>query len=454
MNAKASGARAMGGAAVLALGAIFIPGGAGAQSLEEALALAYRANPTIRAERARLRATQELKAQARAGALPQISAQGSYSRIDETQTINQAAFGGTGAAARTFKLDTLSGQVTAEQPVFTGFRNLNAIRQAKARIRAGGAQLAATEQAVLRAVATAYFDVLRDRVVYDASRNQVEVLLRQLDETQARFRVGEVTRTDVSQAEARLARARADLASAQAQLAVSRASFAELVGQAPGELEDDPETPDLPESLDAAKALARSYAPAVVAAREQAEASRRQVAIARGALLPSVSLTASYQYAEEPSTFVLDDEQFVYGARASVPIFQGGLNHSRVREARALADSAREAVVEAERRAEAAVAAAWERLVAARIAIAAAEKQVAANRLALDGVRREAQLGTRTTLDVLDAEQELRDAVVALAGARRDERAAAFALLEAAGILTLDANGADAAAVVPADGDE
>lgn len=441
-------------AAVLVLGAVFAPGGAGAQSLEEALALAWRANPTIRAERARLRATEELKAQAWAGALPQITAQGAYSKIDDTQTINQAAFGGAGAQERTFKLETLAGEVTAEQPVFAGFRNLNAIRQAKARIRAGGAELAATEQAVLRAAATAYFDVVRDRVVYDASLNQVEVLLRQLDETKARFRVGEVTRTDVSQAEARLARARADLARAQAQLAVSRATFAEIVGQAPGELEDDPAAPDLPDSLETAQALARAYAPAVVAARAQAEASRRQVAIARGALLPSVSLTASYQYADEPSTFVLNDEQFVYGARASVPIFQGGLNHSRVREAKALADSARARVVEAERRAQSEVAAAWERHVAARIAIAAAEKQVAANRLALEGVRREAQLGTRTTLDVLDAEQELRDAVVALAGAKRDERAAAFALLEAAGLLTLDAIGADAAAAAPASDDD
>ncbi|MEQ8936505.1 MAG: TolC family protein, partial [Amphiplicatus sp.] len=179
--------------------------------------------------------------------------------------------------------------------------------------------------------------------------------------------------------------------------------------------------------------------------------SRKQVAIAKGVFLPRVSLTAGYQYAEEPSSFTLSDEQFTYGARASVPIFQGGLNLSRVREAKALADSAEAGVEQAERRVGAQVTAAWEQLIAARTTITAARAQVDANRLALEGVRRESQLGARTTLDVLDAEQELLNAEVQLATAQRDERAAAFGLLAASGVLTLDAIGVDPESVIPAE---
>jgi len=440
-------------AAILAAIAVCgAPYGASAQSLEDALAVAYRTNPTIRAERARLRATEELKAQAWANALPQITASGSYQKVDETQVINSAVIGGgTGATEQQFDLNTVTGGVQGEQVIFAGFRNYNAIKQARARVRAGGAQLAATEQSVLLDVATAYFDVLRDTTIFDSNRNQVEVLLRQLDEAQARFRVGEVTRTDVSQAEARLAGARARLSGAQAQLAISRSRYVELVGEAPGTLEEAPPLPEVPESHDAAQALGAIYAPAVIVARENETASRKQVAIAKGVFLPRVSLTAGYQYAEEPSSFTLSDEQFTYGARASIPIFQGGLNLSRVREARALADSAEAGVEEAERRVGAQVTGAWEQLIAARTTITAARAQVDANRLALEGVRRESQLGARTPLDVLDAEQELLNAEVQLATAQRDERAAAFGLLAASGVLTLDAIGVDPESVIPAE---
>ncbi|MGE0409396.1 MAG: TolC family outer membrane protein, partial [Amphiplicatus sp.] len=418
-----------------------------AETLEDALAIAYASNPTIRAERARLRATEELKPQAWAGALPQIDAQASYSRVKDTQTLSPGVFGVGGS--RTSRLNPLSGEVAASQPIFTGFRNLNAIRQAQARVRAGGAQLAGVEQDILRRVAAAYFDVVRDMAIYESNRNNVEVLLRQKDEADLRFKVGEVTRTDVSQAEARLAGARANLAGAQAQLAVSRSLYAELIGAAPGTLEPDPALPDVPESLDAAKALAQQYAPALIAAREEEEARRRQVAIAKAAFAPNVSLTASYRYSDEPSTFIQNDESLTYGVRASVPLFSGGLNLSRVREARALHDSARAAVVEAERRAEASVTSAFEQLVAARTTIESAKAQVAANELALAGVRREAQVGTRTTLDVLDAEQEYLNAKVNLANAERDARAAAFTLLAAAGVLTTDAIGVDPERVIP-----
>lgn len=412
---------------------------ASAETLRDALALAYETNPTIRAERARLRATKETRAQAWAGALPQVTASGSIDRNDLTQTT---LFSGAPTSGNE-EFTAIAGNVEASQPIFTGFRNFNTIKQARARVRAGGAQLVATEQQVLRDVATAYFDVQLTMAVYELNSKNVEVLLRQNEMANVRFEVGEITRTDVAQSEARLADARAQMSQAQGNLAVARATYAQLVGQVPGDLEPVETLPELPDGLEQAQAFAREFAPAAVGAREQAEVARRQVSIARGALLPSVSLTTSYQYAEEPNPFTLDSEQFAYGARASVPIFQGGLNYSRIREARALHASARATATEAERQVEAQVTAAWQNLVASKVIIVSATASVDANTLALEGVQREAMVGTRTTLDVLDAEQELLNAEVALVNARRDEQTAAFSLLAATGLLTPEAIGVD-----------
>lgn len=408
-----------------------------AETLRDTLALAYETNPTIRAERARLKAVRESKAQAWAGALPQISAQGSYSRVDSTQTLN---FGG-GATQADNKLNTITGGVSAEQAIFTGFGNYHAIKQAKARIRAGGAQLVATEQTVLRDVATVYFSVERNRAVYDLNKRNVDVLLRQNEMATVRFEVGEITRTDVAQADARLAGARANLSQAQSNLAIARASFEQLVGQVPGDLEPVAQLPELPEDLESAKTLARVYAPAVIAANEQSEVSRRQVNVARSAILPRVSVTAGYQYTEEPSNFVIQDEQFSYGARASIPLFLGGANFSRIREAKALHTSDRIRIIEAERQVDAQTTAAWAQLLAARAIIISARAAAEANELALEGVTQEALVGTRTTLDVLDAEQEYLNAQVALASAERDAQSAAFSLLAAIGLLTPEAIG-------------
>ncbi|MCB2097501.1 MAG: TolC family outer membrane protein [Parvularculaceae bacterium] len=421
---------------------------ASAQSLEEALSYAYETNPTIAAERARQRATKEQTAQAWASALPQVQGSASYVKNDETQNFNQTVFGQTVATDRDFKLTSKTASVTGEQPIFTGFRNFNAIRAAKSRVRAGNAQLALVEQDVLQRAAQTYFDVVRDMAVYDATKNNVEVLLRQQREAQLRFEVGEVTKTDVAQADARLAQSRAQLTTAQARLAVSRASFAEIIGQAPASLESDPGLPPTPVSLDEAQTIANAGAPVVVRAKMAEEASRRNVAGSKGAFAPTISLTATYQYAEEPNSFINTDEQFAYGARATVPIFLGGLNISRVREAKALHEADRRRIDEAERRATAAVTSAWEQLQAARANIVSATAQAEANELALTGVRREAQLGVRTTLDVLDAEQEYLNAQVALANAERDERTATFQLLAAMGVLGPDDAGDDAAADV------
>jgi outer membrane protein len=417
---------------------------AASETLNEALALAYQTNPTIRAERARLDATRETRAQAWAGALPQISASASIQQTNQDVT---SLFGADPSdpnpapAAQSTEFQPVTAGVTAEQPVFTGFRNYHAIKQAGARIRAGGAQLAATEQQVLNEVAAAYFNVQRNMAVYELSARNVTVLIRQQEMAKARFDVGEITRTDVAQADARLAEARARMSSAQGELAIARADYAELVGQAPGDLEPVETLPVLPDTLESAQAIANQYAPALINAREKTEVSRRQVNIARGAFLPSVSLTAGYQYAEEPSFFVDNSEEFSFGARATAPIFLGGLNFSRVREAKALHASDRSLLAAAGRQVEAQTVGAWERLVTARAIAVSAASSVEANRLALDGVRQEAQVGSRTTLDVLNAEQELLDAEVTLVSAQRDAQTAAFSLLAAIGVLTPEAIG-------------
>ena len=412
---------------------VIIPVPVGAETLNDALELAYQTNPTIRAERSRLKALRESRAQAWSNALPQVSASGSYSKVDSSQSSTLGSSDG--------KRDMLTGGISAEQPVFTGFRNYNAIKQAGARIRAGGAQLVATEQQVLNDVASAFFDVQRNMAVYELSTRNLAVLLRQREMAAARFNVGEITRTDVAQAEARLAESRARLSSAQSQLAISRAAYAQLVGQVPGDLEPVETLPELPDTLDAARALAFEYAPGIISAREQEEVSRRQVNIAKGSFLPSVSLTAGYQYAENPSFFVDSSEELSFGARASTPIFLGGLNLSRVREAKAMHASDQSRRLAAERLVEAQTIAAWERLVASRAIAISAAAAVDANKLALEGVRQEAMVGSRTTLDVLNAEQEYLNSEVSLVSAQSDAQTAAFSLLAAIGVLTPDAIG-------------
>jgi outer membrane protein len=421
--------------ASVSLGVLTAP--ARADTLQGALSVAFQTNPTIRAERARLRATKETRSQAISAALPQISANGSYSRVDSSQVAN---FRGV-PEQRDAQFNPLTAALDAEQRIFTGMRNFNSIKQAGARIRAGGAQLASVEQQVLRDVAGVYFDVQLNIAIYELNNANVTVLLRQQEMAQARFDVGEITLTDVAQADARLAAARADMSNAQGTLAISRAAYARLVGQLPGDLEPVDGLPELPETIDDAQTIAAEFAPPLILAREQSEISRRQVKIAKGALLPTVSLTASYQYADQPSSFISRDEQFAYGARASIPLFLGGDNYSRIREAKALHASDRSRVDEAERQVTESVTAAWQQLIVARAVIKSAEAASRANKLALRGVRQEALLGTRTTLDTLNAEQELLNSEVTLARAQRDAQTAAYALLAAIGLLTPEAVG-------------
>ncbi|MEM6415813.1 MAG: TolC family outer membrane protein [Pseudomonadota bacterium] len=406
---------------------------AAAQKIDDVLKLVYETNPTIRAERARQDATQEAPKQARAALLPSASADTSYSRSNRDQIVNPDLFGTFVGEERSFDLNPLIGSVSAEQEVFAGFRNINRLRRARAIVKAGNARLRLTEQQVLLQSATAYFDVLRDIEIFDSNRSNVDVLSENLSHVKSRFGAGDATQTDIDQARARLAGARAALSASQARLSTSRARFERIVGQQPETLVANTEIPELPESEEEALAFAMEFAPQIQNAKEDEEASRRQISIEKSAFSPTISLNTRYAYAEEPNSFINRDEEFSYGVRASVPIFLGGLRLSKVREAKALNRSDKSRIIAVERQVRENVSASWNELFAAQMRITAAETQVAANEGALAGVRSQAQFGVRTILDILNAEQELLVSRVGLASARRDEFVAAYSLLAAMG---------------------
>ena len=399
------------------------------ETLGDALSIAYRTNPTVQAQRANVRATGELRHQAVANLLPQLTANGNITRQEIRQ---EGAFTTTDFE----QLDGFSYGGNGDQLIFDGLRSIYAVKQAADQIDAAEAQLVAVEQQLLIDVATAYFDVLRDMEVFSFNNSNVEVLVRQLEQASVRFRVGEITRTDVAQADARLASSRAEMTNARAQLAVSRARYVELVGQSPGTLEKDITLPELPADLETSLELAKSIAPAILIAKATERSSNKNIKIAKGTFSPTITANINYQFADEPNNFVSETESFTYGVRADVPLFQGGARLSQIRRAKANNDGDRQRVIEAERQVASQVTAAWEQLKAAESTIISAQKAVEANELALRGVRKEALVGTRDTLDVLNAELESLNAQVGLVSAQRNAQVATFSLMGSIGMLT------------------
>ncbi len=404
---------------------------AGAESLAAALSSAYLNNPQIAAERASLKATDMGVTKAKSGWRPQVFANGSVTVGH--QHVNRPPLPATG---QNYDLENVS--ITLTQPVFSGFRTIESVRQAKAAVRAGRQNLLAVEQKVLLDAATAYMNVVRDRQILQLRRRNITVLQEQLEATQARFRVGEITKTDVSQARAALAAARSAHAQARAALAASRAAYEQAVGHKPGRLAFPRHCPPVPRTLQAALARAARLNPQILAAAYNAAAAHHGVKVAFGALLPTVSLQA--QLSASRSKYEGSGAAKVRDARImgtiSIPLYQGGAAHAAVGEARHRADAADLGVHVARRAVRQQVYTAWSNLLATRQVISAASAQVAAARLALDGVRQEYKVGSRTTLDVLNARQTLLDARVSLVSARAAEMTAAYGLLAAIGDLT------------------
>ena len=403
-------------------------------SLNQALGVTYETNPQLAAQRASLRATDEGVAQANAGWRPNVTAQGQYGEQHYEFTGNGIP---PGASAQTHPLQ---GQVTLNQPIFRGGRTWAEIGRAKALVRAGRAQLLGTEQTVLLAAVTAYMDMVQNQAIVDLRKHNVDVLQKQLHASQIQFEAGDLTRTDVAQSQARLAGAQSDLTVAQGQLQVSRATYEQVIGRPPETLDTEPSLPAIPGTLDDAIALASRLAPTVVAARETERAADYAVDDAVGALLPQLSLQAQYGYSgavtfggvlSEPTTTTTS-----LIAQLTVPIYQGGGDEAAVRQAKELHGQALLNTAYADRAARETARAAWESFQSAEGTIASAQSQLAANQLAFEGVTKEQQVGGRTVLDVLNAEQELLNSEVAVVTAKHNAEVAAYNLLAATGQLT------------------
>lgn len=438
-------ARALASVAVVAI-VTGISAPAWADTLQEAIALAYRTNPSLLAQRASQRALDESVVQARAGLRPTIDVSGdvgySFSRTrggDREVDSNGDGIPDTTINVPTSNDDSTSAGVSIGlgQTIYSGGRIGHAITAAEANILAGRENLRDIEQQVLTSVIQAYADVIRDVEILRIRESNLTVLQRQLDEASARFEVGEITRTDVAQAEARLAQSNADLANARAQLSVSRAAYAAVVGQAPGTLEPMPALPGVPTDFDAALDVAIQDNPTVRAATYTLQASEADVAAARAEYLPSVRLTSSYgATTDDLSGFNLGDRtSFQAGASISVPLFTGGLNQSRVAAALERANVAQIRVEGERRNVLQSVSSSFAQSLSARSSLLAGTEAVRAATVAAEGVRQEAQVGLRTTLDVLNQELELRNAEVTLASARRNEYVAQAQLLAAMGRL-------------------
>ena len=410
-------------------------GPAWAETLKDALSLAYQTNPSLLAQRANQRALDESIVQARAGLRPQldVSLSANYSRSDSPVV-------GTGLFASGGVSESDSGGVSIglSQTLWSGGRIGHGISAAEANILAGRENLRDIEQTVLASVIQAYADVIRDGEILSIRESNLGVLQRQLEEASARFEVGEITRTDVAQSESRLAQSEADLANARAQLSVSRASYAAIVGQAPGNLAPMPVLPGVPTDFDNALDVALGDNPAIRSAAYALAAAESNVAAAKAEYLPSARLTASYGGSTgdlAAISDIADNTRFQAGATISVPLFTGGLNRSRVAQALERANVAQINVEGERRNTLQSVSSAFAQSISSRATLQAGEEAVRAATVAAEGVRQEAQVGLRTTLDVLNQELELRNAQIALASARRNEYVAQANLLASMGRL-------------------
>ena len=407
-------------------------GEAAAETLEAALARAYENNPTLLAERARLRATDEAVPLARAGARPTFRIDGNIG-VSETDTTT-TSLGRTSESSAS--LTPRNYDIVVSNSLYQGGRVDAETASAEHLVRAGRAGLLSVEQAIMLDAATAYLDVLSDRAVLDLNRNNERVVSRQLQAAQDRFRVGEVTRTDISQAEARLAQAKADRIAAEGRLVTTNGNYRRTTGAPPGDLSWPPMPRDMPESEEAALALAETESPGILAAEFTSAAARADIRAAQSSLYPRVSLQGSYGTYYDQTEATEERSAATLNVNVSIPLYQSGAERSRVRRAKQVAAQRRFEADQARREARLDITSAWEALETARARIAAIESQVEAASIALEGVTQEAFVGLRTTLDVLDAEQELFRANVDLVRAQRDEIVSAYRLQAATGNLT------------------
>jgi outer membrane protein len=415
--------------------------GAQAQTFDEALNSAVRSNPNMEDARLGVRSAQYDRMQARAGYLPSLGLSGSYG-VQDIETRTQQPIIGETVRDEHFEPSTAS--VRLSQQVFTGGRRGGEMRAANAGLDGARHALRATEQDVILATARVYLNVIAGQDIARLRAEQVEALERELSATQRRLQVGEVSRTDLLQVQTRLSGARADVARARADLDVAHARYEEVVGAPAEALAPAPHVANAPATLDEAIARGRAAHPDVLERRAQVDAARGRVAVERAALLPQVSIVGSYDQYEDDDFIDRRREGSSAAAQVSVPLFEGGYAWARMGRERVNVRRAEVRVAAAEREVASSVASAWSEAVAAREVVQSAREQVEASAQALAGAERERGLGLRTTIDVLNAQDEWRDAQIALARAQALDILAGYALLAATGALTLETAGAAA----------
>jgi outer membrane protein len=417
--------------------------GAGAGTIEGALTLAYRNNPQLNAQRSSTRATDENVPTALAGYRPRVTGSSSLTEqyLDSVSKAGTTAGGASlysqaqGAAA------VSSFGVTAQQTLFNGFQNANRTRQAEGQVFSARELLRTTEQSTLLNAATAYMNLLQTAAILELQRSNVNVLEVTLRQTRDRFTAGEVTRTDVAQAESRLAAGRSQLSLAESNYVTAQAQYQQVIGvPAPARLAPAAPVDRLsPRTLDGAIARGRTEHPLITTATYNVDIAVQQVKIAEGALYPTLNAVGNVQKTFGSSTgsaAVLETLSASLGAQLSVPIYQGGSEYSTIRQAKETLGQRRLDLDTARDQVQSTVTQAWGQLEAAKAQINATQAQVTAAEVALNGVREEARVGQRTTLDVLNAQQDLVNARVALVTAQRDRVVASYTVLAATGALS------------------
>jgi outer membrane protein len=409
----------------------FAAAAAHAEALPEALAKAYQSNPLLNAERARQRATDENVPQALAGYRPQIVA----SLGVGLQAVRDLLPNNTIQTA-TLKPWTIG--VTVTQTLFNGFKTANSVRVAELQVQSGREALRNVGQGVLLDAVTVYSNVLANQSLVDAQRSNVAFLRETLGIVQKRLNAGDVTPTDTAQAEARLNRGLADLNAAEVNLAISQATYAQVIGNPPTRLSPaEPVDRYLPRSRDDATGLAFKAHPAVLAAGFDVDVATTTIKVAESSLLPTVTLqgSASRSRDGDPTLSVFGTDQASVIGQVTAPIYDGGTAASQTRQAKEISAQSRLVLDQVRNQARTAATGAWVAHEGAKIAVSASESEVRAAGVALQGVQREAAGGQRTTIDVLNSQQELTSAKARLIGAQRDRVIASYTLLSAIGRL-------------------
>ena len=427
-----------GAAAAVLLMANMGPMPALADTIEAALVRAYQSNPQLNAQRAQVRSTDENVPQALSGYRPKVAvtASAGYQYID----TNSTAGGNPNTIVRTEIHGAnapRSAGLTVTQTLFNGQQTANKTRAAESQVSGAREALRVLEETVLLSAATIYMDYLRDSAIVEVQRSNVRVLDQTLKQTRDRFNVGEVTRTDVAQSEAQLAAGNTQLLAAQATLVTTRANFRRIIGNAPSQLAPaSPVDRYLPETLRDAADIALVENPNVTSAMYGIDVSFLNVKINEGALFPTVTVQASVQKTWQQTITQIWQFNASAVAQVNIPIYQGGAEYSLIRQSKETLEQQRLNLEQVRDQARADLASAWGQLLASKSQVASSQAQVDASEIALLGVRKEASVGQRTTLDVLNAQQALVNAQLALVTAQHDRVVASYAVLSTIGRLS------------------